>query len=77
MDSEAIFQTIEANLASSTQRVSGELSISQFSEVCHLHNLCKRISRAAELCHMLYNFWLTWMIANIFRRKFLKVKYWS
>ena len=37
----AMLQAIEANLASRTRRVSSELSISQSSVVCHLHNFHK------------------------------------
>ena len=44
------FQGIEANLARSTRRVSGEVSISQFSVVHHLHNIGKS---AAKLCFTL------------------------
>ena len=43
IDSKAILQTIEANMASSTWRVSGKLDISQFSVIHHLHNLGKSI----------------------------------
>ena len=35
--------TIEANVESSNQRVSGEISISQSSVICHLHDLGKII----------------------------------
>ena len=41
VDSETMLPSIEVNTVSSTQRVSGELGISQSSEVCHLHNLGK------------------------------------
>ena len=41
MDSEAVLQTIEADPASSTQNVSGELGISQSSVIRHLHDLGK------------------------------------
>ena len=41
MDSEAVLKAIEANLASSAWRVSGEFSISQSSVLHHLHILCK------------------------------------
>ena len=43
VDSEALLQVIEANPASYTQRVSGELSISQSTVVCCLHNFSKSI----------------------------------
>ena len=45
MYSKAMLQTIEANLANSTQRVPGDLGISQFSVVCYLHGL-----RNVRLC---------------------------
>ena len=38
-----VLQVMKANLASSTQRVSGELGISLSSVVCHLHDLGKII----------------------------------
>ena len=37
--SETVLQSIAVNLMSSTWRVLSKLSISQSSEVCHLHNL--------------------------------------
>ena len=40
--SEVMLQTIEANLASSTQRVSGELSISRSGVILHLYNIGKK-----------------------------------
>ena len=43
IDSKAMLQAIEANLLSSTGRVSGKLSISQSSVVYHFHNLNKSI----------------------------------
>ena len=43
MDSEGMLQAFEANPASSTQRISGELNISQSIVVHHLHDLCKSI----------------------------------
>ena len=43
VESEAVHQAIEANLVNSTQRVSGEVGISQFSVVCHLHDFSKSI----------------------------------
>ena len=39
VDSKATLQATEENLASNTQRVSGELDISQSSVVCCLYNL--------------------------------------
>ena len=44
VDSEAVFQAIEANPKSSTRKVSGELGISQSSVVRRLHDLGKSIS---------------------------------
>ena len=43
MDSKSMLIAIETNLASSTLNVSGELGISQFSMVHHLHDLSKSI----------------------------------
>ena len=43
MDSAAMLQAIEAYLVSSTQRVSGELSISLSSVFHHLHDFSKSI----------------------------------
>ena len=42
-NSKAVLQAIEANPVSSTQRVSGELDISQSSVICYLHDLGKDI----------------------------------
>ena len=53
---------IGANLVSSTQRVSGDLDISRFSVVRHVHHLSKRIQSSWILLHVtkiLQNFWLT------------------
>ena len=52
MDSVAVIQDIETNLVSSPWRVSGELSIAQFSEVHRLHDLGKNIQscRTVSLC---------------------------
>ena len=47
-DSEAVLQTIEVNPVSSTQRVSGKLSISQSSVVCHLHDLSGKRIRSSK-----------------------------
>ena len=62
MDSEAVFQAIEANLVNSTQRVSDELSISQSSMICYLNKLGKNIWSCQIVPHIskiLQNFWLT------------------
>ena len=50
------------NLASSTQRVSGELSISQSNVVCHLHNLSKSNQSFKIVSHVtkiFQNIWLS------------------
>ena len=44
VDSEAVLWATVENLANSTQRVSGKLSISWSNVVCHLHNFSKRRS---------------------------------
>ena len=51
VDSEIVFQAIEANLVSNTRRVSGELSISQSSVVHHLHDFSKNLRRSQTLLH--------------------------
>ena len=51
MDSETMLQAIETNLASSTWRVSGELSISQSSLVYYLHDLSKSIHSCQIVPH--------------------------
>ena len=43
VDCKAVLQTIESNLVSSMQRISGELSSLQYSIVCYFHNLGKSI----------------------------------
>ena len=61
MDSEAVPQAIEVNLASSTQRVSGKLIISQSNVVCNLHDLSKSMQICQILPHItkiFQNFWL-------------------
>ena len=58
----AVLQAIEANTASSTQRVSSELSLLQSSIVDHIHNLSKNIWSCWIVSHVakiLQNFWLT------------------
>ena len=61
MDSKAMLQAIEANLVSSTQRVSGELHILQTSVVGHFHDLCKSTQSwfVPHVTKILQNFWLT------------------
>ena len=64
MNPEAMLQVIETTLASRIQRVSGELSISQFSVVHHLHNLGTCIQGcwiSRHITKILPNFWLTWV----------------
>ena len=39
MNSKTVIQAIETNSVNGTQRVSGELSISQSSGIHHIHNL--------------------------------------
>ena len=48
-----VLQTKEANMVSNPQRVSGELSISQSSEVCQLRNLSKSIQSCQIVPHVL------------------------
>ena len=54
--SEMMLQAIEANLWSSTQRVSGEPDISQISVVCHFHDLSKSFL-VDEVCLSLPKYW--------------------
>ena len=70
LGSEAMLQPIEANLVTSTQKVSGKLSISQFSVVHYLHKLGKRIWSCWIVPHVtkiliLSPLYLTW--ANKFK----------
>ena len=51
VESKAVLQPIEANLASSTRRVSGELGTSQPSAVHQLHNLCESIQNCGIVPH--------------------------
>ena len=62
IDSEAMLQAIESNLASNNKRISGELGFSQSRVVCHLHNISKSIWSYLIVPHItkiLQNFWLT------------------
>ena len=63
LDSEAVLQAIEVNLASSIRRLSGELGISQSNVVRHIFMISGKASEAAELyCtfqKILQNFWFT------------------
>ena len=52
VDSKAIFEDIEPNLANSTWRVSGKFSISQSSVVHHLHNLSKSLHSSQIVPHV-------------------------
>ena len=54
VDSKSVFQAVEENQMSCTQRVSGELSISMFCVIHHLHNFTT--TSAAELCFMLLKY---------------------
>ena len=56
VDSEATFSVIENDPVSCTQRVSGELSISQSNMDHHLHHLGKSI--LPRITKILQNFWL-------------------
>ena len=53
MDSKAVFQVREGNLASSFWRVSGELVIPQSSVVCHLYKLSKSIQNCCIVSHII------------------------
>ena len=53
VDSEVMLQAIEANPASSTQRVSGKLSISQSGMVQHFHNICKSSWHCSIVLHII------------------------
>ena len=58
----AVLQTKEENLVSCTWRVSGELGISKYSLVHHLHDLIKSIHSCwivPIINKILQNFWLT------------------
>ena len=62
MHSDDVLQTVAANLVSSTQRVSGKLSISQSRVVPQLHNFGKCIKICWIIPHItkiLQNIWLT------------------
>ena len=51
--SEVVFHAIKANSESSTKRVSGELSISQFKVARHIHNLGKNTRGCRIVFHVL------------------------
>ena len=64
VDYKTVLQAIEANLPSSTQSISDELGIVQFSVICSLITSTKA-SGAAKLCLVskkLQNFWLILVI---------------
>ena len=74
LDSEAMLQTIEANMESINQRVSGELSISQSSVSRYLRELSKSTRSCLIVSHVtkiLQNFWLTQVFAAICRNVFI------
>ena len=53
--SEVLIQAREANPVSNSQRVLGELGISQSSIVYHFHNLSKVLDIEDALWHAMYN----------------------
>ena len=59
INSKAICQVLEANLVSSTWSESGELDISKFIVVCHIHKLSKICCIVPHTAKILLNFWLT------------------
>ena len=62
VNSKAMLQDIKANMVSNTWRISGKLSISMSSEVCHLHDLSKSNLNSQIVPHVtkiLQNLWLT------------------
>ena len=52
MDSEIVLQSMKANPASSTQRVSGEFDMSKSSVVLHLHDLSQSILSCQIMPHI-------------------------
>ena len=67
VNSKTVLQTITANLMNSIQRVSGELSISHFSEVQLFHSLSKSVWSLEIVLHVtkiLQSFWLTFIICK-------------
>ena len=64
VDSEAVIQAIQANLASSSWRISGEFCISLSNVVCYLHDLDKNIHSCQivlTVTKILQNFRLTFI----------------
>ena len=61
MDSETVLQAIEANLVSSTQRVSGELTILQSSVIGHLNDQI-----AFHITKILQNIWLLLVLSSTY-----------
>ena len=56
-----MLQAIEANPASSNLRISGELSMFESSEVCHIYEFLKSIQsceNASHITKIMQNFWL-------------------
>ena len=60
MGSEAVLQPTEANLMSSTQRISDEVDISHSNVVHHFHNLGKSIHSSQIVPHITKIFQLPW-----------------
>ena len=63
-----MLKTIVINVASSIHRGSDEFSISQFSGICHLHDLDKNILNfqiVLYVAKILQNFWLTLVQAHV------------
>ena len=52
-DSKVVLQAIKSNLASSIQRVSDKLGISQPSVVCHIQKLGKNIQNCQIVLHII------------------------
>ena len=64
-----------ANPVSSTQRVSGELGISQSSVVCHLHDLDKSSQNywiELHITKILQDFWLILVHAQYFKKIYIE-----
>ena len=53
VESESILQAIEVNLVSSTRKISGELDISEFSQVCHFSGLSKSKQNCLIVPHLI------------------------
>ena len=71
-----LLQALEANRASSTWKVSGELAISQLSVVRHFHDLGQSIRTCQIDTHVtkiLQNFWLTLVFSVLYCCFFYRV----